>query len=115
MSRWIRLAFKEAKKGRHRQHKVGAVVIRGGKVVSKAYNISRPFGIDNCGFHAEERALREDRNFKGSTIIVVRSNLNFNIAGLSKPCDKCMKVIRAKGVKKICYLDDNKVFITERV
>jgi len=115
MVRWVRIAFKVAKKGRHKVHHVGAVVIKGGRVVSKAANMSRPYQKINCGFHAEERALRGNKDFRGAVIIVVRSNVKSNISGLSRPCDKCMKVIRAKGIKKIGYINQDKEFVLERV
>lgn len=115
MTRWIRLALKTAATGKHPQHLVGAVVVKGGNVLSKAANLSRPFGLDNCGFHAEERALREDIDYRGATIIVVRINSKSGNTGLSRPCIKCMKIIRSRGLKKIIYLSDADNACIERV
>ncbi len=114
MRRWIKLAYKQSIKGRHRQHLVGVVVVAGGRVVAKSFNLSRPYGIDNRGFHAEERALRNLR-IPGSTVIVVRANKNKNICGQSKPCTRCLELIKKRKVKKICYLDIDKVMHIEKI
>lgn len=114
MYRWIKLAYKESIKGRHKQHFVGVVVVSGGRVLAKSFNLSRPYGIENRGFHAEERALRNLR-VEGTTVIVVRTNRSGNICGQSKPCSRCLAVLRERKVKKICYLDDNKTVVIEKL
>ena len=94
---------------------LGAVVIQGGNVISTAANMSRPYGLDNCGFHAEKRALRGRKDFKGAVIIVVRMNTRGKLSGMSRPCPKCMKVIREKKIKKIIYVNDNREICIEKV
>lgn len=114
MRRWIRSALKIARNGRHPEFKFGAIVIRGGSVISRAANFSRPYGIDNRGFHAEERALNESKNYKGATLIVAcRTNSGRN--HISRPCEICMKLIEQKGITKIIYLNREGNICVERV
>lgn len=102
MTRWLRIANKTAQQGKHHSHRVGAVVVRGGKVLASAYNISRPFGRDNGGRHAEERALNnlDGRDFSGATLYVTRYGRT-----MSRPCPQCMEAIVRANIKKVVYLD----------
>jgi hypothetical protein len=50
---------------------------------------------------------------KGISIMVVRWNgTNFKN---SKPCKHCIEYMRKMGIKKICYSDDNNIFIHEKI
>lgn len=115
MSRWVRIALKTACLGEHPRHLVGAIVVKGGKVLSKAANLSRPYGVLNGGFHAEERALREEIDYRGAVVIVVRVNKKTKIVGMSRPCERCMRVIISKGIKKIIYMDSELTVCVEKV
>ena len=109
--RWITLAEKEAAKyGRHKQHLMGAVIVRGGSVLSKAANLSRPWGKLNCGRHAEERALVPTRDFSGGKIYVARIGMR-----MSKPCKRCLSKIKLAGLTHMVYLNWDKQIIEERV
>lgn len=83
---------------------MGAVVVRGGVVLSKAYNLGREtnYGTPNRGRHAEERALSPHRDFSGAVIYVARHD-----AQISRPCDNCYQKIKQAGIRKIVYVDDN--------
>ena len=111
MNRWLKLANKVSQGSNH-NHQLGAVVVRGGAVLAVAFNISRPYGIDNGGRHAEERVLhnKDGRNFKGATLYVCRWG-----SRASKPCPKCMKAIIEAGIKKIVYFNYVHEMIVERV
>lgn len=93
MNNWFKLAMRLTKKSSHKKHKMAAVVISGGRVLSIAAN------TQDWGGHAELRALR-NINCKGGIIIVARSN-----GRCSKPCKKCLQLIRESGLAKMVYID----------
>lgn len=92
----IKTAIKEASKARHRQHKFGAVLLKGGKPIQSSHNFSH--------IHAEHavlnRAWRQD--VEGSTILVIRMRKNGTL-GLAKPCKLCMERLAQAGVRKVIY------------
>lgn len=104
MSSYIELAYKISSRSTHLQHRMAAVVYRGGSVLSTAHNLGK--------WHAccERRALRPHQDMRGATIIVVRSN-----GGMSKPCKFCQRAIEAAGIKKIVYFNYNGEIVIERV
>lgn len=58
-------------------------------------------------FHAEERAIRNAQalvgdDLSGMVLYVARSYKNGKPA-MSKPCNKCDRLIRASGIKKVIY------------
>lgn len=95
----------------------GAVVVRGGSVLSvgvnryrtdKDYNFIPPGDIS---YHAEEAALRAlGGSAKGGTIYVARLSAGSKPA-MSKPCDNCMKLIKDAGIKKIVYTIDSQMSV----
>lgn len=110
----IKTAYKEALKGRHPSQKVGAVLYKGGCILGRASNMSRPFGLDNRGFHAEERLLNKcsKEKLEGATVVVVRTNLKGCISSMSRPCPSCFNLLVENGIKKIVYIDwKNKIFV----
>ena len=113
----IKTAYKEALKGRHPSQKVGAVLYKGGRIIGRASNMSRPFGLDNRGFHAEERLLNKCSKEKldGATVVVVRTNLKGCISSMSRPCPTCYNLLVESGVKKIVYMNWHNDISVERV
>lgn len=114
INRWISQAHKESLSGRHKDQLIGVLLMKGGKVLARASNLSRPFGECNRGFHAEERILRH-RCAKGCTLVVVRSNRKGQVSTMSRPCKKCFPLVQASGVKKIVYVDWDGKIVVERV
>lgn len=51
---------------------------------------------------------------KGSTVINLMIRKNSGTFGNSKPCKKCMTVLRDKGIRKVIYFNSG-LFIEERV
>lgn len=90
--------------------KHGAVVVRGGSVISVGINKNRnhPTVVSSehikthCSVHAEVDALRKVRNAKGATIYVARINKRGQDR-LSRPCDRCHEVIKKAGIRKVIY------------
>ncbi len=90
--------------------KHGAVVVRGGSVISVGINKNRnhPTVVSSehikthCSVHAEIDALRKVKNAKGATIYVARVNRKGQDR-LSRPCDRCHDAIRDAGIRKVVY------------
>lgn len=93
--------------------KIGAIVVRNGKVISTGFNRLRYwkgniFTKQNSSLHAEVDALRKimgNTTAKKTSLFVYRELKNGNIA-ISKPCEYCMTMIEALKVKKIVYTID---------
>ena len=101
----MRLAIKEAKKSTHR-FKLGAVIGKGKRVLSKAHNIRKTHPVFGSGeyntLHAESnaiyKAVRQGYDLTGATIYIYRENNN-----LAKPCKCCMGLIHKYGIKEVVY------------
>lgn len=105
----FRIAEKEARKSTFKQHRLGAVIVKGGRILSAGYNQRRySKEIDKDTLHAEEAAiiklLKNDRahDLLGSELYVTRFTPTFNIR-LARPCDRCMEYIRSVGISRIHY------------
>lgn len=93
--KFIRLANKAAEGSKHDQHFMAAVVVKGGSVLAMEAN-----GASGRG-HAEARALRPHRNYKGATIYIVR----LNGRKVSKPCPHCTQIIKDAGISEVVFTD----------
>lgn len=107
----LRLAQREALKSVFPRHRVGAVIVKGNRVVSTGYNKHGYSKITKHSTqHAEEMAIvkllrQEDFNsLAGSTIYVTRFTRAGNV-GLAKPCSRCMSLIRSVGITHCVYSD----------
>lgn len=86
-----------------------ALVAKGGVVLSAAVNMTGSLYRDD-GKHAECRALRPNRDYRGATIYVARAN------GLvSRPCAKCMPLLVAAGIKRAVYCNSYGNLVSERI
>ncbi|WP_176711525.1 hypothetical protein [Streptomyces sp. PTY087I2] len=100
----IDLAIKEAAKSLCR-HKVGAVLIKGSRVLAMSSNRYRNSpGVDfmNATFHAEEVVLRRFTPARGATIYVARVN-RIGETALARPCERCQAALLERGVRRACY------------
>jgi deoxycytidylate deaminase len=104
MKRWFKLALKHSKRSTHKKHKLGAVIVRSGSVLSAAANLG---AWHRC---SELRAIKKKYDYTGATIVVARSNM-----GCSKPCEKCQVFIKNAGIKTMGYINTDGVFVMERV
>lgn len=111
MKSWYNLAYKTALKSNHEKHRMGAVIVQGGRVISHSPNgHSRRWGLEKFSRHAEARALSRLECLEGATIIVARVN-----NGCSKPCDRCQERIRKAGISKIVYVNHDGNLVCERL
>ena len=97
IKRFIDIAYEEALKSNGVQ-KIGAILVRGGKIVSRGHN-----SYFN-GRHAEDACLSSlwKSEIQGCTLFVVRKRRN-QVFGLSKPCKDCERLIRDARVKKVVF------------
>jgi len=105
MKRYLSTARRIAEKSTHPRYRFGAVLTRGGSVLATAVNENKKHATFGSGFggtlHAESRliltAVSAGIKTTGATIHI------FRVGDLpSEPCHKCMELIKAHGIKKIC-------------
>ena len=109
----IRIAIKIAHESKFKRARVGAVVVRGNRVLSTGCNrIGFSKYLPNRSFresvHAEAQAILELLKHKrgnelvGSTMYISRIN-NSGVARFSKPCSFCSRLIESVGIKRVFY------------
>ena len=109
--RYLKLAKNVAMSSNERM-KHGAVIVKGGRVLSVGINKFRNHPLiipshqvkTSCSVHAEIDALRKIKNANGATIYVARINKE-GVSRLSRPCKYCYDAIRSAGITKIIYTD----------
>jgi dCMP deaminase len=105
----FRIASKTALKSPFSQHRVGAVIVKNGRVLSTGYNELRyTRELKKLSVHAEEAAIlellksRRQSSLVGADLYVTRITPG-NRVGLAKPCDRCQKLIQATGIRRVFY------------
>ena len=108
----MNVAYKIALGSTFERHKLGAVIIKGGSVISTGYNsIRHTREIGKSTLHAEEAAIikllksRRQHLLVGAELYVCRTRPN-GTCGLSRPCARCMSLIKAVGIKRVFYTTD---------
>lgn len=102
------MATKEAKKSNFYRSRLGALVLKKGKIISRGNNSHRGHGRLTLkygfkgGVHAETAAML--KACAGDTLIVARI-LRSEEPGCSKPCEKCIAMAKDFGIKKIIFSD----------
>ena len=87
--------------------KVGAVITKGGSVISFGYNQDKSHPLVNTfSLHAEAAAILARRyhlgSLNGATIWVYRETAD-EIPAMAKPCEDCLRLIIASGIKRVLY------------
>lgn len=109
---FLNLAMKAAKASSC-VHSHGAIIVRGGSVLSIGINKWRNdfplVSTDNedeksfdISVHAEIDALSRVSNPRGATIYIARVNKKGQ-ARMSKPCKRCAQALKDAGVSKVIY------------
>ena len=111
--------------------KLGCVIVDGQRIISSGHNSKTKFhriqseldnkffpGYENKGpVHAEVSALipliKRRVDLSGTTLYVYRENKDGKLA-MSRPCPRCMQLIKEQGIKKICYTT-NDGYVDERI
>lgn len=106
----LEIASKEAINGNVQRSKMSALALSPShrRILAKSHN-TRTMGSTQWTLHAEERLLAKCREYI-DTILVYRENGS----GTSKPCERCARLIKEAGVKRVIYFDGNK-WVTENV
>ena len=106
----IRWAGRVAFSSEHPIHRLGAVLLQGGNLISSGHNKNRthPKSPHKFCIHAEVDVLLQNRFglLEGLTMYVVRITRGGQWA-TSKPCGKCWIMMREYGVEKVVYIDEN--------
>jgi tRNA(Arg) A34 adenosine deaminase TadA len=98
-SRMLSEAVKIAlKKKDRRAHKLGAIGIRSDGAVVTACNGPAERQLPSA--HAEARLARKLSS--GSTVIVARAN-SFGNWLMARPCNRCLKLLKNKFVRRVIY------------
>jgi pyrimidine deaminase RibD-like protein len=87
------------------RHKHGCVVVKNGKIISKATNkkVGDPSVEFRLALHAEFAAVvAAGTHAAGSTVYVARVQADGSTA-LSKPCKKCENMMKRSGVSKVVW------------
>lgn len=92
--RWINTAHKLALKSDHPQFKLGAVIVKGGSLISSAANMNR------FQQHAEFRSISPYQDYTGAKLYVVRKDYRSSF-----PCLMCLTSILNAGIKDIYFHD----------
>ena len=109
--RYLEIASNLAKSSDAGRYKHGAIIVKGGRVLSTGINKfkNHPNIFENksiikqkAHIHAEADAIRKAGDLKGATIYVARINKTGN-TGLSRPCNYCYEKIIEAGITKIVY------------
>lgn len=105
-------AFETAEHSPFLQHRVGAVVVKKGRVLSTGYNEIRwNQRLRKENIHAEESAIvkllqaRRLSSLHGADIYVSRITPGGR-SGIAKPCPTCQNLIKAVGIRRIFYTTD---------
>ncbi len=102
----MRLALKQAHQAPHDKWRVGAVLVKGGSLISTGFNRYRNnpaiVQIDDVSYHAEEVCLMKAGDPRGATIYVARVTKS-GVTGMAKPCEKCQELLLEHGVRSVVY------------
>lgn len=110
--KYLRLAESYAYRSNYDRWPVGAVLVKGGRVIAGASNDLRnpanmggvPF--EKCSIHAEMAVLKRAKKSQGSTIYVAR-RLRTGELGMAKPCERCQKDLVSAGIRQAIWTIDD--------
>ena len=107
--KFFQIAKAASKHSDHPAHQLGAVIVKGNKIISVGFNKNKTHTKSNHAWkrlHAELCAIiKAKQDLTGSSIYVYRETKNGNL-GLSRPCPSCMEAIQEAGINKIYYTTD---------
>lgn len=117
----FRIASKQALKSGFRQHRMGAVIVKGSRIMSTGYNALRPSSVTKTPtLHAEAAAilklLKEKRlsDLSGAELYVTRFTPTGRV-GLSRPCMACRNLCASVGIRKVHYTTNDGTTETLRI
>lgn len=113
------MASRQALKSDFEQHRVGAVIVKGSRILATGFN-SRRYAklIGTNTLHAEASAVlkllkqRRLHDLVGAEIYVTRYTKG-GAVGMARPCLHCYALIRGVGISKVHYTTDYGTTISE--
>lgn len=100
MRKYYEIALRLANESLHPKHKMAALVVKGGAIVSTATN------SPSWHRHAERRCLKF--GVSGDLIVIARKG-----GSMSKPCSECLAAIQNAGIKRVVYANWNKELVVD--
>lgn len=106
--KYLNAAIEEAMNSEHSQWKVGAIIVRSGRVLGRGNNRYRNdpaiVGKDDVSYHAEEVAIRRAGSTEGATIYVARITRS-GYTSIAKPCESCQELLLEAGIQTAVWTD----------
>src|SRR5579863_1839749 len=105
-----------ARKSDHSVHKHAAAIFVNKSILSKGYNRFDRVILRSYSTHAEIDAIYNYRRKKSrgkKYLIVIRINKAGNFIN-SKPCSKCIKVLKGTDISRVYYTNSNGQIICEK-
>ena len=102
---FLRLAAKTASISTHHRFRLGAVLVKSGRVLSQGVNVAKKTPDTpphRESVHAEVNAIRGVNSPDGGTIYVARLDAFDNMA-LAKPCEYCIRHMQANGIYRVVF------------
>lgn len=122
---FFQLAKKVAEESTYGSFRHGAVLARGGSIVSFGSNSDKYCSMGKnyrnhhgCPtYHAEIKAiLNIPRHItKGSVMYVARCSKNGRDVRMSKPCSMCHAIMQERGINKVFYTVNNEIIGTYKL
>lgn len=108
--RKLKYAVKAAHLSESMLHKVGAAVFKGKSLISIGWGSKRTHPESktfNCQQHAEFMALAGTWKYDMVGAVVYVARIANSGLRLAKPCSSCEQVLRAAGVKRVWYTNND--------
>jgi len=110
IEKFINDAKKEARKGCITEWHMGAVIVKGGKVVGRGYNrfsgkivhFETKYNVKLFSLHAEMASILDCNENLTNAVMFVAGIKNGNRV-YCRPCKHCMKIIKHIGFKAVYY------------
>lgn len=117
----FRIASREALKSSFEQHRLGAVIVKGSRILATGFN-SRRYSkiIGTKTLHAEASAVlkllkqRRLHDLVGAEIYVTRITKGGAVA-LARPCADCLRLLRSCGVSRIHFTTNEGTTVSESI
>ena len=106
---FLRQAAKQAFYSNHHRFRLGAIVVKSGRVLSQGTNISKkgpatpPY---RESIHAEVVAIRNAKITEGGTLYVARLSSLDHMA-VAKPCEYCVEHMLENGIQRVVFSVSN--------
>jgi len=116
---FLKCAYLLGKQSKCVSKKVGAIIVKNGRIVSTGYN-GTPSGYKNCNeyFKNYNPEIQREDHHKWSKKYEIHAEANAiafaakndigidgaEIYSVLQPCDDCLKLIKAAGIKKIYFI-----------